>query len=385
MFDQRIRDRLTLQQKTGLYRNPPTIERREGKYVYLAGKRYLSFASNDYLGLADSPALKDILARSVARFGTSSSSSRLVTGNYLIIQEAEAAYAEHFGYETALFYPSGFQANLGLLSTLFEPGDQVLVDQHIHASSVKGMALSGADVISFRHGNFDHLGKKLQKMMGGQPAVVTEALFSMDGNLLDVAKLAALKERFGFLSVVDEAHSLGALGAGGRGIARGVADIAVGTFGKAFALFGAFLLLPQVTKEYLINFSAPLMFTTTLPPSHAGAALEILDVVLQAERERESLAAVSRSMKATLLQANFRAFGDAHILGVELGNEELAVRVSLGLKEQGILVFPARYPTVALNHAILRIGMSALHDEEDVAWFVRSLREIYQKEVNHHG
>jgi 8-amino-7-oxononanoate synthase len=365
MFDQRIRDRLTLQQKTGLYRNPPTIERREGKYVYLAGKRYLSFASNDYLGLADSPALKDILARSVARFGTSSSSSRLVTGNYLIIQEAEAAYAEHFGYETALFYPSGFQANLGLLSTLFEPGDQVLVDQHIHASSVKGMALSGADVISFRHGNFDHLGKKLQKMMGGQPAVVTEALFSMDGHLLDVAKLA--------------------LGAGGRGIARGVADIAVGTFGKAFALFGAFLLLPQVTKEYLINFSAPLMFTTTLPPSHAGAALEILDVVLQAERERESLAAVSRSMKATLLQANFRAFGDAHILGVELGNEELAVRVSLGLKEQGILVFPARYPTVALNHAILRIGMSALHDEEDVAWFVRSLREIYQKEVNHHG
>ena len=110
---------------------------------------------------------------------------------------------------------------------------------------------------------------------------MTEALFSMDGDLLDVARLALLKERFGFLSVVDEAHSFGALGPGGRGIARGVADIAVGTFGKAFGLFGAFLLLPELTKAYLINFSAPLMFTTTLPPSHAGAALEILDIVRQ--------------------------------------------------------------------------------------------------------
>ena len=164
MFDQRIRDRLTLQQKTGLYRNPPTIERREGKYVDLTGKRYISFASNDYLGIADSPEVKAILTRNVERFGTSSSSSRLVTGNYRIIQEAEAAYADYFGYEAALFFPSGFQANLGLLSTLFEPGDKVLVDQHIHASSVKGMALSGADVISFRHGNLDHLEKKLKKI-----------------------------------------------------------------------------------------------------------------------------------------------------------------------------------------------------------------------------
>lgn len=385
MFDQRIRDRLTLQQKTGLYRNPPTIEHREGKVVCSEGKPYLSFASNDYLGIADSPLLKNILRRSVDRYGTSSSSSRLVTGNYRIIQEAEAAYADYFGYETALFYPSGFQANLGLLSTIFEPGDEVLVDQHIHASSVKGMALSGADVVSFRHGNLDHLEKKLRKITGDQPAVVTEALFSMDGDLLDVGKLVRLKERYGFLSVVDEAHTFGAIGSGGRGIAKNVADIAVGTFGKAFGFFGAFLLIPAVIKEYLINFSAPLMFTTTLPPSHAGAALEILEIVRQANRERDKLAAVSRSMKEALLQEGFRAFGDAHILGVELGYEELAVRVSLGLKAKGILVFPARYPTVALNHAILRIGMSALHDEADVTLFIRSLREIYQKEVKNHG
>ena len=385
MFNQRIRDRLSLQKKTGLYRNPPVIEKKEGKYVYLDGKPCLSFASNDYLGLADSAVLKDILIRNIECHGTSSSSSRLVTGNYHLIREAEAAYAEYFGYEAALFFPSGFQANLGLLSTLFEPGDRVLVDQHIHASSVKGMALSGADVIGFRHGNLDHLGKKLNKIGVSNTAVVTEALFSMDGDLLDADNLARLKKQYAFLSVVDEAHSFGALGSGGRGIARGVADIAVGTFGKTFGFFGAFLLLPAMVKEYLINFSAPLMFTTTLPPSHAGAAVEILKIVRQADPEREILAKISRSMKEALSQAGFHAFGDAHILGVEIGDEDLAVRVSRGFKERGILVFPARYPTVALHHAILRIGMTALHEEKDVALFVRSLRDIFKEEVNNHG
>jgi 8-amino-7-oxononanoate synthase len=207
----------------------------------------------------------------------------------------------------------------------------------------------------------------------------------MDGDLLDIEKLGRLKDRYGFLSIVDEAHSFGAIGPGGRGVSGGVADIAVGTLGKAFGLFGAFLLLPATMKEYLMNFSAPLMFTTTLPPSHAGAARDILEIVDRADREREKLAAMSQIMKDSLLREGFRAFGDAHILGVELGNEDLAVRVSLGLKERGILVFPARYPTVALHHAILRIGMTALHKEEDVALFVRCLQEIFQKEVKNDG
>ena len=385
MFDQRIRDRLNLQRKTGLYRQPPEIESRAGKVVYLGGKPYLSFASNDYLGIADSPALKEILIRNVERFGTSSSSSRLVTGNFRLIREAEEAYARYFGYEAALFYPSGFQANLGLLSTLFEPGDRVLVDQHIHASSVEGMALSGADVISFRHGNLDHLEKKLKKISGKQAGVVTESLFSMDGDLLDVERLAHLKKCYGFLSVVDEAHAFAAIGSGGKGLAGGVADVAVGTFGKAFGFFGAFVLLPGRMKEYLINFSAPLMFTTTLPPFHAGAALDILEIVRKAEPEREKLAAVSRTMKEALIQEGFRAFGDAHILGVEIGNEDLAVRVSLGLKDRGILVFPARYPTVALHHAILRIGMTALHNRDDVSIFIRSLKEVMENKETCHG
>ncbi|MHB9097232.1 MAG: aminotransferase class I/II-fold pyridoxal phosphate-dependent enzyme [Syntrophales bacterium] len=381
MFIERFENRLILQEQSGLYRRPPEIRKRAGKYLFIGDTRCLNFASNDYLGLADSPALKRILARNIRKSGTSSSSSRLVTGNTALIREAEKACAQFFGYEDALFCPSGFQANLALLSALFEPGDLVLIDRHIHASSVKGVALSGADVGGFRHGNLLHLEKKLQQDPTRQAAVVTESLFSMDGDLLDTPLLARLKEHYGFLTIVDEAHAFGAIGPGGKGIATGVADIAIGTFGKAFGLFGAFILLPGMVREYLLNFSAPVLFTTALPSSHAGAVLETLAVVVNAHEQRTRLRDISGFMKASLRGAGFCTFGDAHILGVEIGNEQEATRVARGMRERGILVFPARYPTVPLHHAILRIGMTALHDQEDCTGFVRSLRETFdQKE-----
>ncbi len=381
MFIERFENRLILQEQSGLYRRPPEIRKRTGKYLFIGDTKCLNFASNDYLGLADSPELKRILVKNIRKSGTSSSSSRLVTGNTALVREAEKACAAFFGYEDALFCPSGFQANLGLLSALFEPGDRILIDRHIHASSVKGVALSGAEVAGFRHGNLLHLEKKLQQCPARQAAVVTESLFSMDGDLLDTALLARLKERYGFLTIVDEAHAFGAIGPGGKGIAAGVADIAVGTFGKAFGLFGAFILLTGMIKEYLLNFSAPVLFTTALPSSHAGAVLETLAVVGNAHEQRARLRDTSLFMKESLRGAGFCAFGDAHILGVEIGDEEKAIRVSREMRQRGILVFPARYPTVPLHHAILRIGMTALHDREDCVGFVRSLREaVDQKE-----
>jgi len=381
MFIERFENRLILQEQSGLYRRPPEIRERAGKYLFLDNTKCLNFASNDYLGLADSSELKRILVKNIWKSGTSSSSSRLVTGNTALIREAEKACAAFFGYEDALICPSGFQANLALLSAIFEPGDRVLIDQRIHASSVKGVALSGAEVGGFRHGNLLHLEKKLQQYPERQAAVVTESLFSMDGDLLDTSLLARLKERYGFLTIVDEAHAFGAIGPGGKGIAAGVADIAVGTFGKAFGLFGAFILLTGMIREYLLNFSAPVLFTTALPSSHAGAVLEILAIVGDAHERRARLRDTSRFMKESLQGEGFSAFGDAHILGVEIGDEEEATRVSREMRQRGILVFPARYPTVPLHHAILRIGMTALHEEADVVGFVRSLRETFdQKE-----
>lgn len=379
MFADRYRTRLNLQAAAGLLRRPPQVQARDGKYLLIENRRVLNFASNDYLGLGNCDRLKKAAAACFERYGTSSSSSRLVSGNYSAIAEAERMFADHFGYADALFFPSGYQANLGVLSALFGEGDAIIFDKHIHNSSVKGMAMSGARFYGYNHGDFTHLEKRLKALGGSDKAVLTEALFSMDGDALDVSGMKTIKDRHGCLVVVDEAHSFGALGDGGRGIARGAADVAVGTLGKAFGLFGAFALLPEGFKEYLFNFSSPLIYSTTLPEAHAAAAAEALRIAAAGGDLRLSLSEASSRMKEGLLANGFRVAGDAHILAVEIGDEAWAAELSRRLLEKGIFVLPARYPTVPLQRAILRISMTALHEGADVDLFIGTVTEEHER------
>ena len=377
MFTERYQSKLTLQRKAGLYRNPPEVEERRGKHIRIGGREILNFSSNDYLGLGSSQGVGEIVARHFRKYGASSSSSRLVSGNYRVICEAEKAYAEHFGYEDALFFPSGYQANMAVLSTLLEKGDVVLFDKHIHASSVKGMIMSGATFYGYNHSSLSHLEKRLKGEGERQMAVLTESLFSMDGDILDVAALKALKEQYRFLTIIDEAHAFGAIGDGGRGLSRPVADVAIGTFGKAFGLFGAFVLLSKGFKDYLMNFASPLIYTTTLPEAHAAAAFDLLHLVAESDDKRNHLRDVSAFLTTALIREGFRVTGDAHILAMEIGGEEKAAAVSQRLLADGIFVLPARYPTVPRGRAILRISLTALHDERDMALFIQKLKEIY--------
>jgi 8-amino-7-oxononanoate synthase len=372
MIIDRYRHKLDVQRKSGLFRDPPVIDRREGKYVFSNGTRLLNFASNDYLGLGASEALRRKVARNFERYGASSSSSRLVSGNYALIKQAEAAYARHFGYEDALFYPSGYQANLGVLSTLFQPGDTVVFDKHIHASSVKGLVLSGAKVQGYNHSSFAHLERRLRYSIGSV-GVVTESLFSMDGDCLDCNAMQAIRKRYEFLCIVDEAHAFGALGPEGRGLAPAVADVAVGTFGKALGLFGAFALMSSELKSYLLNFSSPQIYTTTLPEAHAASALDVLDLIVGAESKRQHLRALSRYFAQAMKSRGFTISGDAHILAVDIGDEQIAVEIASELYRSGLFVLPARYPTVPLQKAILRVSLTALHQRKDVALLVDKL------------
>lgn len=376
MFTDRYRLKLKLQKQSGLYRNPITIERRDGKHIYSKGTRLLNFASNDYLGLGSSKVLCRKVAHNFFRYGSSSSSSRLVSGNYNLINEAEKAVAEYFGYEAALFFPSGYQANLGMLATLFEPGDTVIFDKHIHASSVKGLSMSGATTLGYNHSAFSHLEKRLAGH-AGQVGVVTESLFSMDGDCPDMARLRLLKKQHGFLCVVDEAHAYGALGKGGAGLARDVADVAVGTFGKALGLFGAFALMPEAYKAYLLNFSSPQIYTTTLPEAHAASTLDVLTHLADAGKARRHLADISRRFRAALVAAGYHVLGDAHILAVKMGDEHKAVAVAKKMLAKGIFVLPVRYPTVPLQEAILRISLTAPHTWEDAVCFIDALKEAH--------
>ncbi len=379
MFKKRIINKLTAQKETGLYREPVEVENKEGRFLLIEGKKVLNFASNDYLGLSVSEKLRQKVSRNFLKYSTSSSSSRLVSGNYSVINQAEKEYARFFGYEDALFFPSGYQANLGILSALFEKGDLLIFDKHIHASSVKGMLLSGADFHGYNHNSMSHLCRWLEKFTKKKTAVLTESLFSMDGDFLDIQGFKELKNRFDFFSIVDEAHAFGAIGENGKGIARDVADIGVGTFGKALGLFGAFVLLPAGFKEYLFNFSSPLIYTTSLPEAHAASAIDLLEIISHCEKQRKHLREISSLTKESLVYEGFCVKGDAHILAVKIGDESRALEISERLLKKNIFVLPARYPTVPLHKAILRIGMTALHTEGDVKKLVSTLKEAYGK------
>lgn len=376
MFIKKYRKKIAHQKEINLYRNPQSIEHREGKYIIKNQRRYLNLASNDYLGLSTSKELREKVSQNFMKYGTSSSSSRLVAGNYSIISQAEKEYAAYFGYEDALFYPSGFQANVGLISTLFENGDHIFFDKHVHASTVKGIQLSGASLSGFRHNQISHLEKRLKSFKGEQAAVVTESLFSMDGDRLNVTAFKQLKEKHNFLTVVDEAHSIGVLGEKGKGIAGTVADIALGTLGKALGLFGSIVFLPTTVKEYLFNFSAPLIYTTTLPEAHAASTIDLLRIIESYEHQRDYLQSISRFLKENLIKTGFNVYGDAHIISIEIGDENDCIKVADRLFEKGYFAFPARYPTVPLGKSIIRVSLTALHSFDDIHSFIEDIQEV---------
>ncbi len=366
MFREKLEKRLKVQKDSGLYRDPLPVKSREGKYIFINNKKVLSFASNDYIGISQSEKFKKIVSEKFLKYGPSSSSSRLVSGNYSIINEAEKRYADYFGYHDALFFPSGYQANIGVLTALFKKNDSLLFDKHIHSSCVKGITMSGASFSGYKHNSMTHLEKKLLQNPSIPKAVVTESLFSMDGDILKIDEYKRLKEQYNFFSIIDEAHAFGAIGKKGRGAARSAADIGVGTFGKALGFYGAFVLLPQGLKEYLLNFSSPIIYSTALPEAHAAASIELLSIIEKADEERDKIDKLGKLLRNNLLNEGFSVSGDAHILMLEIKDEIKALKISQKMLDDGIFVLPVRYPTVPLNKAILRISITAMHDKTDI-------------------
>ncbi len=374
-----IQKKIELYKKSGLYRIPKEIKERKGKYIYLKDSVLLNFASNDYLGIAASGKANKIFADAFLQYGTSSSSSRLVSGNYSIINEAERIYARYFGYEDAMFFPSGYQANLALISGLFDKGSNIVFDKHVHSSIIKGIILSRANYYSFRHGSFSHLEKRLKETKEGV-AVITESLFSMDGDILDIKKVKGLKDKYRFLCIVDEAHAFGVLGEKGKGIAKEISDIAIGTFGKAFGFFGAFVLMPKKIKEAFYNFSSPVIYSTSIPPSVAFASIQVLSLIESADKEREKIKRISQFARNRLKEEGFLVGGDAQIIPILVGDEEKSKRISDFLMEKGIFAPSIRYPTVPLGKSILRISITSLHNEEDVERLIKGLKDVWIKE-----
>ena len=359
-----LKVRLEARTSAGLGRKMLNVSARHGKHIVIDGQTYLNFSSNDFLGLAQEPAAADTLARLCARHGVGSGASRLVTGTSSSTLEAENSLARHFGHESCLILGSGFLANLTLIATLFSDKDTLILDKRAHTSTMAGVLHSGARFHTFRHNSISHLSKLLQD--ASPQAVLTESLFSMDGDTPDLAAIENLKKDFEFLCIVDEAHAFGVLGDKGRGLGRSAADVAVGTLGKAFGLFGAFVLMPETVRDYLVHFGQGFIYTTALPPWHGDMVQTMLELSAHADDRRQHLHGLGLYARELLRDAGIAVRGEHHILAVEVRDEGTSMRLADALRGEGLLVFAARYPTVPLGQAILRVCLTSDHVAADV-------------------
>ena len=375
-FYDRIRTELDELKSLDRYRVLPDITARDGKDIEVNGERLLNLSSNDYLGLGDD---KELLEGYGRRFRKSShamtsSSSRLLTGNHPLYDQLEKALAALYGRQSAMVFNSGYHANIGILPALCNRHDLVLSDRLNHASIIDGMKIAESPYQRFRHCDYDHLEELLEGARGRyrQIFIVTESVFSMDGDLADLARLVALKEKYGAFLIVDEAHGVGVFGERGLGLSETAGmvpqiDIITGTFGKALASTGAYAVMSSLVREYLLNTMRSFIFTTALPPVILGWSLLTLERQASMVSERAALLRLAARLRNELIGRGFDVPGESHIVPVVTGGNDLAVALAARLKDAGFLCMPVRPPTVPEKGARIRISLRSTLSWEDIA------------------
>jgi 8-amino-7-oxononanoate synthase len=353
-----------------------------GPRIELGGRALASFSSNNYLGLAGDPALSAAAAGAVAEAGLGAAASRLIAGNHAEHESLEAELAAFHQTEAALLFNSGFQANVGVIPALVGRGDLVLSDRLNHASLIDGCRLSRAAVEVYPHGDVAVLEHILtaRRPAARRAMVVTESVFSMDGDRAPLADIAAVCARNGAWLMVDEAHAVAALGPGGRGISAEVGvvpDVLVGTLGKGFGTFGAYAAGSEILRQVLIHRARSFVFTTALPPAVAAASRAAVALVggPEGERRRALLAGHIERFAAALREAGLLAAGAGHsaIFPVILGSEHRAMEAAARLASDGFHVQGIRPPTVPPGTSRLRISLMATHGEEQVHALARAV------------
>jgi 8-amino-7-oxononanoate synthase len=353
-------------------------------YVRHEGRRLLSFCSNDYLGLATDPEVVAAAARSAVSHGVGAGASRLVVGSFDLHAALEAELADFTRREAALLFVSGFQANTSVIPALVDQSGLVLYDDLAHASIRRGCWLSRAETHPFRHNDVGHLDAQLQEWAersahspeAAPTLVVTESLFSMDGDRAPLDRICAVAERHGALLLVDDAHAVGVYGSQGEGLAAGHerVDALLGTFGKAFGTSGAFVAGSALLREHLVNFCAGAIYSTAPSPAVVGATAAALTAIRSGRLDQEGFAAFVAAAHARLRAAGFdTAPSDSHIVPIRLGEDRDALACENYLRSRGILAVAIRAPTVPEGTARLRVSLSRLHTREHLDELVEAL------------
>jgi 8-amino-7-oxononanoate synthase len=355
----------------GRYRFLRDIDSPAKVEITIEGKKYLNFSSNDYLGFASSDELVDSLPAIGGRWGIGSGASRLICGNMEVHVELERRIAAFKGAESGLVFSSGYMANLGIVSTLGTPETTVFSDELNHASIIDGCRLSRAKVKVYRHADPGHLEDLLSTDDGKRKLIITDGVFSMDGDIAPLPDLCYLKEKYGAILVVDDAHATGVLGNGGRGTAShfgltGKVDIQMGTFSKALGTYGAFICCDNVIRDYFINRCRPLIFNTAIPPLIAALTVRALEILEEDPQIVLSLQGKVKYFSSVMGKHGVEVQGETPIIPVIIGSDGKTVEISRTLLEEGFYVYGVRPPTVPEGTARLRVTLSAAHRDDQI-------------------
>jgi glycine C-acetyltransferase len=367
----------------GLYRALRRVEGEQGPSLILDGREVINFSSNNYLGIANHPALRDAASAAIDRFGCGSGASRLISGNMTLHEELEAKIAEFKGTEAALVFNSGFQANTGIIPTLVGSEDVVFSDALNHASIIDGCRLARAKIIVYEHGNLDQVHRGLKEApTRRRKLIVTESLFSMDGDEAPLTEIVELAERYGAMVMVDEAHATGVYEPNGAGlVARlGLGErvvVQMGTLGKALGGFGAYVAGSKELRELLINRCRSFIFTTSLPPAVMAMGIAAIDLVVNEPQRRQALRNNCDTLRNGLKALGYSlGKGSSQILPLIVGDAGACMKMSDYLLSRGVFAQGIRPPTVPAGTSRLRITLMATHTPEQIGRALKIFHDV---------
>jgi 8-amino-7-oxononanoate synthase len=358
----------------GLYRKLRLVSGPQGARVLLDGDPVLLLCSNNYLGLADHPRVREAAADAAMRWGVGSGASRLVSGNMTVHRRLEEQLADFKGSAACVLFGSGYLANTGVVSTLAGPGDVVFSDELNHASIVDGCRLARAETFVYDHCDPDHLEWGLREAAGRGALIVTDGVFSMDGDIAPLEQIVELAQRYDARVMVDEAHSTGTVGPGGRGAVADAGltdevDVVVGTLGKALGSYGAYVCCDIEMAKYLVNTARTLIFSTALPPPAVAGAMAALELLREQPGRVDKLHRNAEAMRSALAAEGFApGASETHILPLVVGDASAAMQACERTLSQGVFCQAIRPPTVPHGSSRLRIAVMASHTKSELRW-----------------
>jgi 8-amino-7-oxononanoate synthase len=377
-----IEERLDDIRARGLYRRLRCVSGPQGPRVLLDGRPVLLLCSNNYLGLADHPRVREAAAEAAMRYGAGSGASRLISGNMTIHRRLEEQLIDFKGADACLLFGSGFLANAGVVSALAREGDVVFSDALNHASIIDGCRLSRAETFVYDHCDVDHLEWGLRQAEGRGALIVTDGVFSMDGDCAPLAEIVELAQRYDARVMVDEAHGVGCVGPGGRGLVAQLGledevDVIVGTLGKALGSYGAYVVCDTPMAKYLINTARTLIFSTALPPPAVAAAMAALELLREQPRRVEKLQRNAAVLREALTESGMPVeAGETPIVPLIVGDADAAVKACERALERGVFAQAIRPPTVPAGTSRLRLAVMASHTKSELREAGRTLAAV---------